>query len=71
MRAVVIDQGNGSHHNRSGGRAALANQTVANQIAKRLGAVGTSAPAHSPIELFEKIGIQRNADSAWNAHAHC
>jgi hypothetical protein len=70
VRMVVIDQGDGSHDNgvRSGG--SLADQAVANQIAKSLGAVGISAPAHPLIELLEKIGIQRNADSAENAHTH-
>jgi hypothetical protein len=40
VRVVIIDQGDAANHDGVRGCRAFANQAVANQVAKRLGAVG-------------------------------
>ena len=61
---MVVDQGDGSHDDGIRRRCPLADQSVTNQIAKGLGAIGISVLAHPLVELLEKIGIQRHANSA-------
>ena len=51
-------------------RSLLVDQSVADQIAKGFRAVGIAAMADRAIKPLEKVGIERNANSAENAHTH-
>src|ERR1700692_3299808 len=48
----------------------LADKIVANQIAKRLGAIGVTALRDEPVELLQQTGVNRHAYSAQTAHEY-
>ena len=61
---VVVDERDGADDDRVGGGGLLADQPVADQVAKGFGTVRVSALLNGAIETFEEIGIESNADSA-------
>ena len=69
MRVVIVYQRDGAHHRGIGGGRLLSDQAVSDEIAKSLGAVGISAAGDGAVKPLEKVGIERNTDSAENAHA--
>ena len=70
MRVVVIDEGHGADYRGIGQGCFLGNQFVANQIANGLGAIGIALAADVVIEALEKVGIERDTNSAENSHGY-
>ena len=70
MGMMVVDQGDGAHHDRSGIAGPLPHQPVADQIPKSLGTIRVSALLNGTIEPLQQVRVQRNPDSAQNAHTH-
>ena len=64
MGMMVVDERDGADDGRVGRGGALADQPVANQVAKGFGTVRVSALLNGTVEPIEEIGIEGNADSA-------
>jgi hypothetical protein len=67
---MVVDERNGTHNSSFWGRGLFGHQLVADQIAESLGAIRVPALANQTVEPLEELRIQRNSNSAQNAHAH-
>ena len=65
---VVIDQRNGANDGGIGRGGLLADQPVANQIAKGFGAVRIAALRNGAVKPVQEIGVEGNADSAQFTH---
>ena len=65
---MIVDEGESSHHGTVGFGSGFLDQGVADQIAKRFGAVGVSALFNVLVEFGEKVGIDGYADAAEIAH---
>jgi hypothetical protein len=67
---VVVDEGDGSHNSSVRGSSMYSHQLVADEVAKGFGAVGVTTLLNQAIKPIQKVRIQRNSDSAQNAHTY-
>lgn len=67
---VIIDKGDGSSHSGTRPRRLFTHKAVADQVAKSLRTIGVAQPRDESVEAFEQVGIERDADSAEDAHGH-
>jgi hypothetical protein len=65
---MIVYERNGANHCRTGTGRPLCNQAISDQITEGLGPVGVAQPRNEIIESFEKIRIERDSDSAKDAH---
>ncbi|MGA9463627.1 MAG: hypothetical protein WBV28_12620 [Terracidiphilus sp.] len=65
---MIVNQRDRAYHDRISNCRSFGNQAIANQIAKGLGSVRIAKPGDEMVEAFEEIRINRNSDSAEDAH---
>jgi hypothetical protein len=61
---MIVDEGYGPDDLAVRRLCILADKVVANQVAKRLGAIGVTALRDEPVKLLQKAGVNGNANSA-------
>lgn len=67
---MVVDERDGANYRRIGIRRPFGDEPIADEIAEGLRAVRITESGDEIIEAIEEIRIERNADSAENAHGH-
>jgi hypothetical protein len=67
---MIIDQSDRAHRDRIGLRGLLSDQAFADQVSKGLGSIGIPALGQGPVKALQKIGVNRNADSAQYTHRY-
>lgn len=66
---MIVDEGNRADDGDVGSARLLANQTISNEVAECLGAVGVSGVPDRTVKPIQKVRINSNSDAAQYTHA--
>jgi hypothetical protein len=67
---MIVDKGDSANYRRIGIRRPFGDEPIADEITESLRPVRIAQSGNEIVEATEEIRIERNSDSAENAHCH-